>query len=245
MDVSYMKANGGIQNILRRGEIRLAVEFKDPDLTGFPPEMYIDKETGKPWGVGPILFDIIAADLDVEPKYVDIPWPEHIRALEAGDVDVILATNTPQRGLQVGFVDGRLMANRVVCLTPTSGGLSFQEITKADVRIACWRGSSVVDVARSRFPEAIVEEYESPEKAVIEGDADIYINDAITHRFLELNPELAVIEDSVLSREFVHFAVRLGDDDLRLWLNNWYRYHEAQGTIGRWCTDWWESFMAI
>ena len=240
-----MIAMGGLQAILRRGEIRLAVEFKDPDLTGFPPEMYVDKETANPSGVGPILFDIIAADLDVEPMYVDIPWPEHISALQDGDVDVILATNTPQRGLQVGFAGGRLMANRVVCLTLTSARLSFQQIAKPDVRIACWRGSSVVDVAKFRFPEAIVEEYELPEKAVIEGDADFYINDSITHRFLELNPELDIVEDSVLSREFVHFAVRLGDADLRLWLNNWYCYHDAQGTIARWCRDWWESFMAI
>ena len=240
-----MKTHGGIQEILDRGEIRLAVEFKDPDLTGFPPEMYIDRESGKPWGVGPILFDTISSDLGVEPKYVDIPWPEHLQALESGDVDVILATNTPQRALKVGFMDGRLMANRVVCLTPAAGGLSFHEIGEPEVRIACWRGSSVVDVAKSRFPDAIVEEHEFPENVVSEGGADVYINDSITHRFLELNPGLAVIEDSILSKEYVHFAVRLRDDDLRLWLNNWYRYHEAQGTIGQWCSDWWESFMAI
>ena len=240
-----MHNTGGIQTILDRQTIRLAVEFKDPDSTGFPPEMYIDKETGKPWGVGPILFDIIAADLGVEPAYVDIPWPEHIAALEAGEVDVILATNTPQRGLRVGFLDGRLMANRVVCLTPANQHRTLDDINKPGVRISCWRGSSVVDVARSRFPQAEVIEHEFPEKVVAEGRADVYVNDSITRRFLELNPGLAVVRDSVISREFVRFAVRLADDDLRRWLNNWYRYHDAQGTIRRWCHDWWESFMAI
>ena len=137
------------------------------------------------------------------------------------------------------------MANRVVCLTLAAGGLLFHEIEEPDVRIACWRGSSVVDVAKLRFPNAIVEEYEFPENVVSEGDADVYINDSITHRFLELNPKLAVIKDSILSKEYVHFAVRLRDHDLRFWLNNWYHYHEAQGTIGKWCSEWWESFMAI
>lgn len=240
-----MKHEGIIGKILDSKEIRLAVEFKDPDATGFPPEMYIDRETGRPWGIGPILFDIIAADLGVEPKYVDIPWPEHIPALQAGKVDVILATNTPQRGLLVGFVDGCLMANRVVCLAPADRARSLEEIDQPGVRIACWRGSSVIDVAQARFPRAIVEGHEKPEQRVQEGRADVYVNDSITHRFLELNPGLSVIADSVLSKEYVHFAVRLADHDLRRWLNNWHAYYQAQGTIGRWCHDWWESFMAI
>ena len=240
-----MKAYPGIPKILQRGEVRLAVEWKDPDLTGFPPEMYVDPHSGKPWGVGPILFDLISEDLHVEPIYVDIPWPDHIEALKSDEVDVILATNTPQRALDVGFLDGRLMANRVVCLTPADNRMAVEEIALRDVTIACWRGSSVVDVAKSRFPNAIVEEHEFPEKVVGEGAADVYVNDSITHRFLELNPNLVVVENSVVSQEYVHFAVRRENDDLRLWLNNWYRYHEAQGTIEEWCVDWWESFMAI
>lgn len=240
-----MKSTGALEQILHKKEIRLAVEFKDPEVTGFPPEMYLDRETGKPWGIGPILFDIIAADLGVKPTYVDIPWPDHISSLRNGEVDVILATNTPQRGLLVGFIDGCLMANRVVCLTPSERPMSLDEINRSGVRIACWRGSSVIDVAKSQFPEATVIGDEKPEKLVQDGKADVYINDSITHRFLELNPGLSLIEDSVLSREYVHFAVRLVDNDLRRWLNNWYDYHHAQGTIGHWCDDWWESFMAI
>jgi hypothetical protein len=34
--------------ILERGKLRIAVEFNDPPDSGFPPEMYIDPETGKP-----------------------------------------------------------------------------------------------------------------------------------------------------------------------------------------------------
>ena len=241
----HVKCVGVLDQILRKKEIRLAVEFKDPEATGFPPEMYIQRDTGKPWGIGPILFDIIAADLCVEPTYVDIPWPDHIPALQKGEVDVILATNTPQRGLLVDFVDGCLMANRVVCLRPSNRPMSLDEINRSGVHIACWRGSSVMDVAKSRFPEATVVGHERPEKLVRDGEADVYVNDSITHRFLELNPGLSVIEDSVLSREYVHFAVHLTSHDLRRWLNNWYAYHHAQGTIERWCHDWWESFMAI
>ena len=233
-----------LAKVLDQGEIRLAVEFKDPHATGFPPEMYLDPETGKPWGVGPILFDMIAADLGVKARYVDLPWPTHIQALESNEVDVILSTNTPQRALRVSFMSGRLMANRVVCLVPTDRPRTLGEIDQQGVRIACWRGSSVVEVARASFPVASVLEFEQPESVVVAGDADVYVNDSITHRFLELNPTLSIIPDSTLSREYVHFAVRPGDRRLREWLENWYDYHHAQGTVQHWCDEWWESFMA-
>lgn len=233
-----------LAEVIDRGEIRLAVEFKDPHATGFPPEMYLDPETGRPWGVGPILFDLIAADLGVTARYVDLPWPEHMGALESGQVDVILSTNTPARALRVSFMSGRLMANRVVCLVPADRPRTLEEIDQRGVQIACWRGSSVVDVARAAFPAATVSEHEKPESVVSAGDADVYINDSITHRFLELNPALEIVPDSVLSREYVHFAVRQGDRRLLEWLENWYDYHHAQGTIQRWCDQWWESFIA-
>ena len=233
-----------LADVLDKGSIGLAVEWKDPFETGFPPELDISKDTGEPWGVGPILFSIMAQNLDVEPQFVDIPWPDHAEALRSGQVDVILGTNTPQRAVEISFSDGRLMANRVVCLARKDTDFELSDVMDRTVDIACWRGSSVVDVAKANFPNASVGEHESPEDEVVEGRADLYVNDSITHRFLQLHPGLRILSDSVLSREYVHFGMRRRDHELRDWVNNWYRYHEAQGTIRKWCEDWWESFMA-
>ena len=35
-----------------------------------------------------------------------------------------------------------------------------------------------------------------------------------------------------------------GDARFLNWLNNWLEYHHAQGTLGYWCDEWWESWMA-
>lgn len=48
----------------------------------------------------------------------------------------------------------------------------------------------------------------------------------------------------IFSREYAQFAVKPGDQRFLNWLNNWYQYHEGQGTISYWCEDYWESFMA-
>lgn len=235
--------------ILAGGELRLAVEFKDPHETGFPPEMFIDRATGEPAGVGPALAGIMAADLGVKLRCVDLPWPEHVEALLRGEVDLILGTNTPERALRLDFLPGRLMENRVTCLARRDGGpREAGRLDDPSVRIACWHGSTTVHVARTSFPRAQVVETARPEEAVRHGEADALVTDSVTHRLLELLGDLTfVLEDGrpvVLSREYVHFGLPRGDWRFFAWLVNWYDYHDAQGTLARWCVDYWERHMA-
>lgn len=235
--------------ILERGKLRIAVEFNDPPDSGFPPEMYIDPETGKPWGIGPIVGGLIAEDLGVELECVDLPWPEHIDALLDGRVDLLPKhTNTPERALRVDFANGRLTAYRVTALIRKGSGLTRADLEQEGAVISTWHGASTTQVALRHFPRAIVKEFKEPHVEVIENRADACVNDSITHVFLEKNPGLDLMREGgklvVLSREFVHPSIRPGDPRFLNWLNNWLEYHDAQGTLAHWCDEWWESFMA-
>jgi ABC-type amino acid transport substrate-binding protein len=237
-----------LDGILERGEIRLAVEFLDPEATGFPPEMFLDPESGTAGGVGPELVTLMAQDLGVEAVFVDSPWPTHRELLMDGKVDLILGTNTPNRALTVDFLPGRLMQNRVNCLVRKGSGRTLEMFDQGGMKIAVWHGSSVGDVARRFFPNATVVESSEPTALLLQGEADAYAIDSVTHRLLEILGDFEFLRDGskpvVLSTEHVHFGFRPGDPRFMNWLVNWYDYHDAQGTIRHWCHDYWEASIA-
>lgn len=211
--------------------------------------MYIDPETGKPWGIGPIIGGLVAQDLGVELDCVDLPWPEHIDALLDGRVDLLPKhTNTPERALRVEFADGRLTAYRVTALIPAGRTLVKEDLNTDGIVISTWHGASTTQVAEACFPHAAIKEFKRPHQEVIEGRAHACINDSITHIFLEKHPELELMRENgklvVFSREYVHASIKPGDPKFLNWLNNWLEYQDAQGTLSYWCDEWWESFMA-
>src|SRR4030067_1554130 len=99
-----MQEDSLLYEIRRRGILRVAVDFVPPPRYGYPPEFYIDEDTGKPSGFGCELGRLMAQDLGVEVEFVNIPWPEQIPALLAGKVDVLPKhVNTPRRALEIEF----------------------------------------------------------------------------------------------------------------------------------------------
>lgn len=240
-----------LDEILARGRFRIPVQFSDPPSSGFPPEFYIDPETGKPWGIAPIIGGLMAADLGVELECVDLPWPQHIPALLAGDVDMCPKhVNTPQRALEVEFATGRLTQYRVSLLIRSESEARTKEyFDREGVRIVSWHGSSTTQVAQMHFPRATVYESPEPRREVEEGRAEAVCTDSVTKIFLEGHPSLKLLRDEtdrliVLSREYVHPSIRVGDMRFLNWIDNWLEYQAAQGTLGYWCDTWWESFMA-
>ena len=94
-----------------------------------------------------------------------------------------------------------------------------------------------------------MKEFKFPWIEVIEGRADACLTDSVTKVFLKKNPEIKLMRDKdenliIFSREYAQHAIKPGDKRFLNWINNWYQYHDAQGTINHWCDTWWESFMA-
>jgi polar amino acid transport system substrate-binding protein len=204
----------------------------------------------QPHGIAPIIGGLMAHDLGVELECVDMPWPRHIPSLLAGDVDVCPKhTNTPQRGLQVDFANGRLTQYRVTLMVRKEDeGRDVADFNRPDVKIVSWHGSSTTQVAQDKFPNATVYESPNPRDELESGRADATCGDSVTTIFLERHPGLRLLRNDgrliVLSREYVHPSIRPGDPRFLNWMNNWMEYQSAQGTIAYWCNDWWESFMA-
>ena len=240
-----------LDEILERGSLRMPIEFLDHPDTGAPPEMYRNAETGEPEGVAPRVGAMIAEDLGVELEIIETLWPDQIPALLGGEVDLLPKhTLLPQRALQLEFVAGRLMQIRITCQVPAgraAGGL--RSMYRDGLRIGVWHGSSNKDVAERFFPDATIVEASDPTGLLLGGSVDAIVGDAVTRRYLELNPELALLREPdgslvILSTEYNKVSIRPGDPRFLNWLNSWYDYRDAQGHIEELCETWWESFMA-
>lgn len=239
-----------LDEIRARGSLRIAVAFSPPPEEGHPPEFYIERETGEPSGVVCELGKIMARDLGVRAKWVDIPWPEHMAGLLSKQVDLLLSyTNTPQRALAVEFVGRLLPSQVVVMLSKESPIRTKEELNRPGKRIGIWHGSSLAQVAANHFPLATISESADPPAEVEAHRVDACVVDAVTKIFMEKHSGLRLLRDDkerlvILAQEYGHPAIRPGDPRFLNWLKNWLDYHETQGTIGYWCGTWWQSWMA-
>jgi polar amino acid transport system substrate-binding protein len=238
-----------LDEVRERGVLRVAVAYSPPPETGHPPEFYLDPTSGEPAGVLPELGKVMAADLGVKLELVDIPWPEHMQALLAHRVDLLLSyTNTPARALEVEFA-GPLLPSQAVVMIASNNPAQQQEMLNQPGRcIAVWHGSSIARVAAASFPVATLVESADPAGEVAAGRVDGAVVDAVTKIFLDKHPELRLLRDDhgkllVLAQEWGHPAVRLGDQRFLNWINNWLDYHH-DGAIRYWCHTWWQSWMA-
>jgi polar amino acid transport system substrate-binding protein len=236
--------------VRERGVIRIAVAYSPPPEEGHPPEFFLDRESGEPSGVVPALGRVMARDLGVQPEYVDLSWPEHMRGLLADRVDLLMSyTPTPERALEVEFA-GRLLPSEVVMMVPANSPVhSPKALEQPGERIGIWHGSSLIHAARNHFPKAQFLEFAEPLVALKSGQVEAAVVDAVTTIFMEKNPELRLLRDEngvlvILAPEYGHPAVRPGDQRFLNWINNWLDFHRAQGTIHYWCHTYWRSWMA-
>ena len=240
-----------LDEIRQRAVLRIPVEFSPPPEEGFPPEFYIDPKSGEPWGIAPIMGKLMAENLGVKLECVDMPWPEQVPALLHGEVDLLPKhVNTPERALLVEFASGRFMVYRVTALIPADSAITAKEaLNQAGKVISVWHGSSIREIIRREFPLATMQEFKYPWVEVEEGRADACLTDSVTTIFTQKHPGLKFLRDkegklTIFSREYAQPGIKPGDRRFLNWINNWYQYHEAQGTISYWCDTWWESFMA-
>ena len=238
-----------LDDIFARGTLRVAVTWMDAPDTGAPPEFYHDPETGQAKGIGCEVGRMIAQGLGVEVEFVDMPWGEHLDALLDGRVDICPKhTNIPDRGLMIDFGKA-LMAFEVICLVEKDSPYqTVEDVNQEDVKIACWTGSSCIEVAENSFPKATIVECANTMQPVQDGTVQACVTDAITKIAMEKHPTLRPLRNRdgslmILAREFGKPAIRPLDPRFLNWLNNWIDYMWELGPLKELCVDWWNGLM--
>jgi ABC-type amino acid transport substrate-binding protein len=239
--MAHAKAQSLLETVQRRGLIRIAARW---DVT---PEQYLDPDTSEPAGVVGKIGRLLAADLGVKPEFVVLAWDDHVPALIEDRVDILLKhTNMPQRAFLVDFARGTLERYTGHIVVRRDHQLSGEsDLDDADRLLAVTSGSYQETQARTRYPRARVELYQSSHQgmeAVFRGEADACLADAWIPNFLLLRPECQIMVDDqgapiVTSIDYAHPCIRKGDQGFLNWLDNWMDFHAVQGTFERAIAD--------
>lgn len=217
-----------LQEVLSRGELRVGVTMAAP--------WAMRDEDGEYSGFEIDVARKLAADMDVEVRFRRYDFGELIRAMEAGEIDLIAAglTISAERALHVNFsnpyaIGGIGMATNTAT---TSEVDKLDELNSPDFSVAVMANSVGEQLAQRIMPRARIMTYRSEtdaSTALVSGEVDIYLDEQPLPTFLALEypdqVDVPVNEPLVETRSA--FAVAKGDPDFLAFLNAWIQAREA------------------
>jgi polar amino acid transport system substrate-binding protein len=217
-----------LQQVLNRSELRVGVTLA-------PPWAMRDDD-GEYSGFEIEVARKLAADMGVELRFSRYEYDELVRALERGDIDIIIAglTITPERALHVNFsqpyaVGGIGMATNVGATAEVE---RFEDLDDPAFAVAVIADSVAATLAERVLGSARIVPFRSTDQAadaLVSGEVDVYLDEDPMPYFLEL--EHPGVVDVPLSSHLLEtraaFAVGKGDPDFVVLLNAWIEAREA------------------
>lgn len=236
--VSVVNA-GTLDDILKRGELRVAVQ------TQGPPFSFVDKH-GNRTGSSVEFCQLIAKEMGVKIKFLDYDWDGLIPALLSKKADILAADMTAKlkRALKVSFTKPFYTTGQVMYVKAGSTIKSAADANKQDITIATLLGSTYTDTAKKQMPQAKIKEYKGggniAMNAVVAGHADVGIADLSSVNAMASNypPGTLVVLPTMLSYEPLSFAVRPEDSHLLEWVNLFFDWIRTDGRYEQNMTYW-------
>lgn len=214
-------ANAGtLDDITKRGELRVAVQ------TQGPPFSMVD-QAGKRTGSSVELAELMAKEMGVKITFQDYDWDGLIPALLSGKADLLVADMTPTlpRAMKVAFTKPFMFTGSTV-FAKAGGKFGTMESCKAaGTKIAVLLGATGEKVAKATFPDAEIKSYKGGGPllldAVNNGQADCGLNDvsAVKGQSAAYPEGSFTIMPETLSKEPLAFATRYDEQDLLIWMN--------------------------
>lgn len=219
-----------LQEILKRGELRVAVQ------TQGPPFSFMDKN-GKRTGSSIEFCELMAEEMGVKLKFLDYDWDGLIPALLSGKADVLAADMTAnlKRAMKVSFTEPFYYSGTIIFTKKDSPFKTLEDCNKEDVTVALLLGGTGEADAKRFIPKAKPKTYKGGGplliNAVLSGHADIGVNDesAVTGQLAEFPPDSIRILDVKMSQQPLAFAVRPEDTHLLQWINLFFRWIREDG----------------
>ena len=220
-----------IQKIMDRGELIVAMYAID-----IPPFFMHDDE-GKFYGLDVELAENIANKLGVSVKfkrdYNDFSAITEGVVNHEADIAITLLSRTAKRAMQVRFTEPYIILRQGLLLSRVRVARRGKELSLMDIlnntktEIAVKAGTSYVNFAKQRFPDAVIREY--PEwdpdiiNAVVAGDVVAAFHDEIEiAKVVTGRPETAIVLQTVVLKDTedpIAMAVPWESTHFLSWLN--------------------------
>jgi len=228
-----------MDDILKRGELRVAVQ------TQGPPVSFVDKH-GVRTGLAVELVGMMAKDLGVKLVLQDYDFKGMIPALLSGKVDMIAGNITPtaQRAAQMLFSRPMFYQSTVLVVGKDSAVQSWQEADKAGFTVGATQASTFATAVKMQLPKATLKEFASTPagaQALTSGRVDGLIGDIgnVTNLVREFG-NLRIAE-GILNREPLAFGVQANAFHLKMWLDNYVELIEQDRRLEAKVKYWWTS----
>lgn len=223
-----LSASAGIvETIKEKGELTMMT------ATGFPPFEYLGSN-GQPAGVDIDLVQLVADELGVKMKVLDMNFNLLIESLKGGKGEIIAAgiTITPERASQIDFTIPYVL-NGQALLIPKGSAIKNAEDLKG--KIVCVQESTTghiyVQEKLGMEPMAFLNSIECA-TALMTGKADACVLDLVPCLTLAAaHPdELEVVKD-LLTREELAMGIAKGNEDLLVIVNSVLKKAVEDGTF--------------
>lgn len=231
-----------LNQVLKRGELRVGLE------AGYMPFEMLNKK-GDIVGFDVDLARLMAKYMGVKVRFVNTSWDGIIPALLTGKFDLLMGgmTVTPERNLQVNFVDPYIVIGQSVVINKKreSAIRSYAQLNDAQFTLATKLGTTGDIAAHKYMPKARIKQFESEADAANEvrnDRADAFVYDLPFNAvYCAQNPDRLVHLKEPFTHEPLAWAVRKGDPDFINWLNNFLMLIKGDGTYDALYHKWFES----
>ncbi|MDP3958542.1 MAG: ABC transporter substrate-binding protein [Pseudorhodobacter sp.] len=213
-------AAGTLDDILARGELRVAVQ------TQGPPFSFMDKN-GTRTGSAIDLTTLMAEEMGVKIVYLDFDWDGLLPALMSGKADILAADMTPTlaRATKVAFTKPFIYVGAVAFAKAGTGFDSIEACKAPGTKIAVLFGSTGEKIAAAVFPEAEIKSYKGGGTLLLDavntGQTNCGVNDssAVAAQSAAYEDGTFTVMPEMLSKEPLAYAVRYDSMDLLSWAN--------------------------
>ncbi|MGL4440934.1 MAG: substrate-binding periplasmic protein [Bosea sp. (in: a-proteobacteria)] len=231
-------AGPGIEEIIKRGELIVAVQ------TQGPPVSFVNAK-GERVGFVIDIVKAMAADMGVKLTMQDYDFRGLIPAAISGKVDFIAAdmAPTPQRALQLSFSNEFYAEPAMLYAKRAKGFKSVTDLNKQGLSIAVAQGSSNKLILEREFPLATIREFAGGGPALAEAAnadrADAVINTRSNARsnMLSYGDTFELLPEEIYLWPEA-FGVRPEKTHLISWMNNWLYWAKRDGKLDRWADYW-------
>lgn len=225
-----------INDIVSSGKVRIGVN------SGAPPFSLVDAK-GTAVGYDVDVANLLAKYLGVAVEITPYPTASRIPALEAGKVDIVVATlsPTPARARAVMFTMPYSTFQLVVLAPKESAIKSIADLAGKKVGVS--RGTpqevALMRAAPKNAQLARFDDDSTTMQSVISGQVDaIAIPETVFIELRKVRPDIGVEPKFALFNQFMSIAVRKDAFELRQWLNTTLSFIKQNGELDEISKKW-------